>query len=367
MKIFLPDCVNEKSIYNDIIEELSLFYASSNKDDIPIISLVKTERIDASAITLLASIINIMCNFHKNSIYIEMVYRPRLLYFLNHIQFLGKLKSIKFIDYDNEYIGGFSDYIDKEYYEKNKFYIHYPVTEYLLYSREERKNYRDRLAEQLNYEVISQYMPIFNSYSLGDQVLDLVKISIRELISNAQCYSKSLCYVFCQCGIKVSNTIRKSIISIADIGVGLKKSLDCHKSDYFAYPLEYQQMFKSICLSISEYDRRVYEDLFVILECLYYSEINTYQMDQYDFGREVNLYILKGLIVNNNGIMRIHYKTTQVIFTYDQCKYCKKSILECIRCIIYFDKMNKNKTPIKRFKNSLVGVHINVEFYRGGQ
>lgn len=82
----LPERVNSFVLYNDVLKQINEYYLDGNKE-CPIISLKYTDMISSEALPILISIFQVLKIYHKRPIKLELIYKPKLLYFLEHSRF----------------------------------------------------------------------------------------------------------------------------------------------------------------------------------------------------------------------------------------------------------------------------------------
>lgn len=327
--------------YNETLKEIKKYYRSDDyKIDRqpPIISFEDVDYIDSSAITCVMVLGLYLKNFHNENIRLEFKYNPNLLKTLYDIKFFIISKELDIFSYDENLLGGFSD-IEHRKDHKMNFYEH--MNEYYQLSDESKKiKYKDTLFEYLRYNIIpNNYLQIikdknvFNEYEISD-VLNI----FSEIICNAILYSKSYSFT------NVHTNKYKTLISISDIGIGFEESLKQKK--FFDYPIYKKYKHNNYCDIIENL-----RDFIMIFESLNYSMNQDRQ----------NLWRLKNMIVKNGGTFRIHYNTTQVIFTHSRCQNCSKDSYECSICLLQDYNSNMQVSPIRLFDTKFPGVHIEVE------
>lgn len=350
MKIFLPTIISNFKLYNEIIPKLSEYYLKGESQN-PIISLINTEKINYESIPLLLGILDIIYNVQEEQVPLELVYRPKLLYCLDHALFFYYADiKLGYIKYSKELIGGFSDYVNEEYRGAHIMHVYYPKLDFFEYSENEQNNIRAQTYEVMRYHVI----PIDYGVVLSDieklwiNEMENYKTMLAELITNAILYSSSLCYTLFH-----SNRY-KSMLSICDVGKGFKNSLVKRRGSK-SYPVDKVEEFVTIKKKYSiKYAIYELEDFFDIMEILFYSELQN----------RINLFFLKKLVVNSGGVLRIHSGTTQVVFNTKKCEKCSKKIVDCIGCLLNRTSQAIKVSPVKCFESKLRGVQIEVEFSR---
>lgn len=350
MKIKLVDKLSSYQIYKTVLKQLSLYYSSEDRREVPIISFEDVNYIAPSAMPILMCMINIIYKYHdKTKIKIHCNYQPRLFYFLYHSNFVFYAKErLKFIDINDENIGGFGEYIDHAYIDRHKLHVYSPIANYYELSAVEQVRERGKIYEHLAYHIVPRdYGEVLRGTNmLGEKHVNECIMLISEIIANAQVYSKSLCYSY-----MMSNKF-STIIAVADIGVGLNESIRKKRENNLYTEEMYDRFYFQKNKIINQFKEIKLDDYMNIMEALYYSENQN----------RINLWYLKNMIVNNNGVLRIHTNSTQVIFTYNKCSNCKKSCLECLSCML--KDVGTPYEAVRIFESRLVGVHIEIEIKR---
>lgn len=354
MKYFLPKIISVNSIYNEILPYLSKEYLKITREEDVSFSLIYTERIDSNAIPLFMCILNILWNYHHRPVDLELIYNPRLLLFLDKIHFFRWGSQLDLISYDDELIGGFSDYTHKKNNNQHKILTYWPDTSYPILPAEEKQNVRDKLSEELKYEIYEYVKLVADVHNLSDEDFEILRTTTSEIILNAQLYSKSMCYVYVQSGIRIATDKKKILLSIADIGEGFKRSVAAQIRESRTYTLEDHNRFCNRAKEIGLTEKEN-KDYLAIMEALYYSQLQP---------RKINLFRLKNLLAKKHANLKIHNNSTQVIFTYGRCGSCKdRNIFNCMNCLISNkNQQDEQKLAVKKYLKPLVGVHIDVEF-----
>jgi len=327
--------------YNETLKEIREYYRSAkyriNKQP-PIISFENVEYIDSSVITCVIALGLYLKNYHNDNIVLEFKYNPNLLKTLYDVKFFIISKKLDIFCFDNNLLGGFSD-IEHRKDHKMHFYEH--MNEYYQISDDNQKiKYKDTLFEYLRYNIIpNNYLQIIKDKDVfnSNEVSDVLNI-FSEIICNAILYSKSYSFT------NIHTDKYKTLISISDIGIGFENSLKQKKS--FDYPI-YQKYKNNNYSDITEKLR----DFIMIFESLNYSMHQDRQ----------NLWKLKNLIVKNGGTFRIHYNTTQIVFTHSRCHNCLKDSYECSICLLQDYNTNLHVSPVRIFDTKFPGVHIEIE------
>lgn len=347
----MPAIVSINAIYNVILRDINNMYRGRNKDEQIIISLVDTIRIDSNALLIFVGLLNKLSNKCNKPIFLELLYKPKLLGFLDSVRFFEILSKLRIIEYDKELIGGFSSY---HFNEIHKIHFHSPIMEYEKKSEIEKLLIRDEQGKILRMHVQSKYINSIRKFRLSDQEKYIIEMAISEIILNAQIYSGSYCFEYLQTGIKFQNNKKGILFSVVDVGKGFKNSL-IEKLEIGQYCFADKSKFERAVDEIG-IDRKQFGDYLTIMEALYFSQIQP---------REVNLYNLKNELIYNHANFRIHFNTTQISFAYKTCYKCtSRDILNCLSCAYKntITQQNLSKRPIKIYPTALSGVHIEMEF-----
>ena len=219
----LPECINKETFHYKILPDLSEQYKHLKKGERTEVSLVQTGRIDSNTIPLFVGMLNLLQDKSCNPVYLELAYNPRFLAFLDAIGFFTELYRYGIIEYDQDYIGGFSDY---HYNRQNKILPYNPIKKYEDSSEKDRQEIRDVLAEKIRGDLFCT--PIFKRETTpihNDELWNVTLISVTELIVNAMVYSGSMSYTYIQSGISFSNSRKGYLLSIVDVGKGYYSSL----------------------------------------------------------------------------------------------------------------------------------------------
>ena len=290
------------------------------------------ESISTLTIPNLLALLDVLKGLNEE-VYLELEYNPRLLAFLYHIKFFYFVDILSLARYEKDYIGGFGEFIQKEYRKEHCLHVYKPNLSYYKYNDDDRDIIRTSLYQQLVTDVVpNDYGEVLSDRRLLDELEKKECIEIlSEVIANSILYSRSFTYAFLQ-----TDKFRTSI-GVSDSGIGFQKSLDLKKYN--------TQCFESLKLP------EIYNDFLGIMKALKYSQ---------DKERK-NLWRLKKIITNKGGVLRIHNRTTQVVFSGDKCGKCSKQCVEdCFNCML--DSSKNSKYPnLKIFEAGLSGVHIEIQ------
>lgn len=350
MKIYLPNKITNYKLYSDVIPQLTEYYRTGEKQN-PVISFVNTEKINYESIPLIMGILDIIYNVDEEKVPLELISRPQLLYCLYHALFFHYADyELGYIEYNRKVMGGFSNYVDKEYRNAHIMHIYEPKSNFFCYSEIEQENIRYQTYEVMRYHyILRDFGTVLNDIkTLWTDEMEHYKTLVAEIITNAILYSSSLCYAL------LYTDKYKTMFSVCDVGSGFNHSLEKRRESGL-YPIEKVKEFAHY-KNIYEEKYYIYklEDFFDIMEVLFYSEIQN----------KINLFFLKNLIVNSGGVLRIHSRDAQVIFNTKSCKGCRKGITDCMGCLLSRTSPELKYSPVKFFKSKLKGVQIEIEFSR---
>lgn len=340
----LPEIISKEAIFNQILPEITNQYKKLNDNESINISLVQTERINSNALPLFIGMLNLLQHKSGTSVFLELTYNPRLLAFLDTVGFFKKLSNYRIIEYDEDYVGGFSEY---SYNNENKILLNVPINDYENKSEQEKQEIRDCLADRIRGDLSCSY--IFKR--MDDRLWNVTLTTSVELIVNAIIHSGSLSYTYMQLGIAFSKDKKGYLLSVVDVGKGFYASLSEKITKGENYTQEERDYFYQYA---NENGINVMEELnfLSIMEALYYSEKRA---------READLFKLKNLLAISNANFRIHQKNKEVVFTYANCFECtNRSILCCVKCI--WGRRKLKAPSIRTYPVAMAGVHIEVEF-----
>lgn len=344
----LPEIIDKQSIYYKILPDLNKQYRSLKKGDETAVSLVQTKRINSNALPIFIGMLNLLQNKSGNPVYLELAYNPRFLAFLDSIGFFYKLSKFGIIMFDEEYLGGFSDYYGK----RNEIWTCVPEKYYEEKPEKEKQDIRDKLADVIRGDYSNSYIfkkdttPIKN-----DEQWYVTLTTATELLVNAIIYSGSMSYSYMQSGISFTNNKEGYLLSIVDVGRGFYTSLGEKIEKGKGYTQKQRNQFYQYAREIGiDWEREI--NFLSIMEALYYSQTQS---------RDMNLFKLKHLLAVSHANFRIHQKNREVVFTYDRCFQCmNRDILHCVECV--WRSRNLSRSPLKAYPVAMAGVHIEVEF-----
>lgn len=342
----LPEIINKDAIYYQILPDLTKQYRYLKKGEYTAVSFVQVKRINSNALPLFMGMLNLLQNKSDNPVYLELTYNPRFLAFLDTIGFFDELSEYGIIDYDKNYIGGFSDY---HYSKDNKILLHTPIKDYENYNEKEKQEIRDDLAQKMRGYL--SHSLIFKVIAQNDELWDVTLVTFTELIVNAIIHSGSISYTYMQSRIAFNKYKEGYLLSVVDVGKGFYASLTEKIENNEGYTQEDRNFFYRYAYKMG-IDITKELNFLSIMEALYYSQTKTRYMD---------LFNLKNLLAISNTNFRIHQKNKEIVFTSAKCFNCiDRDILCCVKCIW---KRRNNKNPsIRTYPVAMAGVHIEVEF-----
>jgi len=286
------------SFYSILLNQLSEYY-SKNKIK-PILSIEKLDWIEPSALPNLVCLGLYLKHHHKEMIEFRISYNPRLLHYLEHVGFfklIGKTSpanpdALEIFDYDDRYIGGFSSYNIKDIRKEHKIRSYLPEINYSkITDHKDKEVFRDKLLERLETYILPEhfYNIMQDKELTRENIYDTFE-RLAEPISNGILHSKSPTIVM----IQTSKYSTK--ISISDAGIGFENS-------YLEKKLKFD--FIDILKERKTYKVALH-DFYFIQQILFYSICKI---------REGLLDFIIDVILKNNGTVRIHYNSTQLIIT----------------------------------------------------
>lgn len=355
--------VTSFDVYNTILPNILNYLRSNPKKNKPItFSFEKIEYLDGKALPNIICIGLILKKYYSAPIELSLKYNPTLLCFLDNGRFFYLVgeNGLDIFRYDNDYIGGFNIYIEKEYRKCHKISVFKPELNFYSQSKENQDRIKRTTFTELNeYIVPSTFGEVLQDISSIDKSIEIIRngkselweykraviAAISEVLCNAILYSESSSFVYLQTTAYATN------ISISDIGIGFLESMKRKKQDFML-----RETYTNITKYKFDINSKELDDFFAIFECLKYSMLS---------GR-VNLWILVYLVVNNKGTFRIQNNHIQLVFTASRCSGCDKFKVEkCIDCMLAGFKVQKDISSLRFFEAGLAGVHIEIDFPKG--
>ncbi len=343
---YLQENQTSFEFYNTIIPDIATFYREINDKPIEI-SMEKVEYIDAPSLVNLLALGYNLSRHHGKPIHLHLAYKERLLYFLYHTKFFYLCKELNIFEYDEQYVGGFSDYMSKHKY-RDKHQIHfYPCKEgyYDIADENEQESVRAELYETMReYVIPNDFSDVINDIpSLTEYVYNEIIDVFVEICCNSVLYSEFGAFCFLQ-----TNKFGTKIV-VSDVGIGFQESFK-RKGKELIENRTFSEIEDKFNLKIN----KATQSLFEIFEVLEYSRIK----------RRKNLWELKSIVQKLNGDFKIHYNNIQVVFSHNRCgsnRNCHLEAKNCFECLLKDISKVKRISPIRNYKSGLSGVHIEID------
>ena len=338
--IVFDEKVSTYNFYNNILSRFLSIYKSKIAE-IPVLDMRKTKYISPAAVPVLMSFGDYLRKLYKQPIDLLISEESGLLNFMICSKFIIICKQLGIFNFDDDVINSWRY---KELRDLHK--ISYTNTKYSDADKiEDLIQRRDYINDCLYDRTKVIYEKVLSDTNqLPISVIDATLSSIAEIETNAIMYSKSYSFIY------VASDRYGTNISVADSGIGFERSFKNANRELFT--LE----------EFSNIDSRLYNYL-VIMNVLNYS-----YKKHIDEKRE-DLWTLRSNVVNNNGIFKIQYGNTQVIFSCNRCKNCvrndnKSDISACVKCLL--EKYSDDAySPIKIFNVGFQGVRVEITINRG--
>lgn len=350
----LPEIISKEAIYYQVLPDLNKKYRYLKANDHIAVSLTQTTRINSNALPIFIGVLSILKKASGYPVYLELTYNPKFLAFLDTIGFFSTLSKYGIIKYNEDYIGGFSNY---NYNKKNKILAYDPIEYYESKFKEKKQEIRDLLAEKIRGDLF--FSSLFNRETTpinSDELWNVTMIAATELIVNAMVHSGSRSYTYIQSGINFTKTRKGHLLSIVDAGKGFYKSLGEKIKNCDEYTQEQREEFyyhaRKIGIDISKEINYL-----SIMEALYFSQLQD---------RNINLFKLKNLLAISHANFRIHHYNREVVFSYEHCHNCtNRDALHCVECV--WRRKREQRSPLKNYPVAMAGVHLELEFIQEKQ
>lgn len=329
--------------YNFYYETLELFFNlyKYNKEEAPIFDMRKTSYISPAAVPVVLSFGDYLRKLYKKTVPLLLNEESDLLNFLICSRFLDIGKRLEIFDYNKDYLNKWSYKKIRDLHKVSFTNVRYSDADEISDFIQRRNYIYDCLYDRSKaiYERI-----LSDTNQLPENIIDATLGSIAEIETNAIIHSKSYSFTY------VASDKYGTIISIADSGIGFAKSLEQKKQNM-------------IFLNKHSSWHSKFHNFLIIMDTLNYSYEKHLSDDRED------LWTLRTNVVNNNGVFKIQYANTQVIFSYSRCKNCiknndKTDISACLNCL-YESYDNDSYSPIKISNIAYQGVRIEVSINRG--
>jgi len=343
--IYFGNKITSFTFYNDFLKDLYNYYKEKGSKIQPIVSLEYTEFIDANTLPNLIGFGLMLRNFHKQPIKLLLNYNPKLIYFLYKSRFftiVGKYSGLNIFDFDDRFIGGFDLLEKKRHLDEHIVHRYKPSKQYYeLDDENEQLEFRKQIIRILRDEHLPKdFLPVLKFLNrIEEYEMEYFLDVLSEIISNSILYSLSESFA------TVHANKYKTLISIADIGIGFREAFGKKKN--------YDYSFSKSLKSELKYSEEL-NDFIFLFEVFHYSKNN----DRF------NLWRLKETVVNKLGVFRIHFNTTQLVFS-KKCSLCEKSndLIKCAKCFLKNYNSETILSPLRIFNYDYQGVHVEIELY----
>lgn len=363
--------------YNYLLPQLKSHYLKTKEP--PVISFENLKRINPLVLPNILGLGYYLSRYHSEPIELKLTYEPKLLYYLCETNFfkicgsrINSSRGLDIFEFDERYLGGFGQIIENDQREEHKLHYYYPVNS-------EKNSYEldshDEVLEDLLLILPNQFNTVLLD-AVEDDEIDNVIESIAEPISNGMIHSESITWAIAQ---TTSGRNSKTVLSVADVGIGFEKSLQKNSiAPIILNESKKLNLYKSYL-----------HDFFLIMESLYYSITKK---------RAGLIDLILNVADKKKGTVRIHYNSTQVLFTpriinnnrklikyredilgiykYSQneeidyigkeiiLSEARKEIMGLSQFLLYLLRNDKNYSPIRLFQVKFKGVHVELEIPR---
>ena len=271
--------------------------------------------------------------------------------------------GLDIFEFEEGFLGGFSSYIEKE--QRKEHQVHYYLP---LNNKSDDLYSHDTLIENLSLFTLRNHFEEVLKDTIPDEYIDESIESIAEPISNGILHSESITWAISQ---TTPGEYSKTTLSICDIGIGFEESLR---------KKEIEPKIVNRAKKNGLYKKSL-NDFYFIMEAIFFSMVKN----------------RRGLIdfifnVASNGTVRIHYQSTQIIFTpriilkstdlykcrqevfneFDNVKTISDSteenvvekMFELIKILLDLRTNDKRFSPIRIYDVIFKGVHVEFEIER---
>lgn len=332
------------STYGFYIKVVKKFYEiyMSEKEHAPILDFRNTKYILPAAVPVILSFGDYLHRFYREKILIMYTKGSELHNFFIASKFYEISKKLEIFEWDDDTL---SEWAYKELRELHK--ISYTNTRYSDVEKvEDLIQKRDFIYDCLLDKSKVVYEKILSDTNqLPDNVIWATINAIAEIETNAIMYSNSHSFTY------VASDRYGTNISVADSGIGFEKSFIAA-----GRKLKMVEKFQGV--------EQKFQNYLIIMSALNYS------FEKHIEDKREDLWTLRTNIINNNGTFKIQYENTQVIFSCNRCRGCRKTegekdISMCVQCLM--DKYSMDTySPIKIFNIGFQGVRIEITINREG-
>lgn len=310
------------------------------KEDAPILDFRKTQYILPAAVPVVLSFGDYLSRLYGKRICILYTKGSELHNFFISSKFYEISKKLNIFEWDDDILYEWKYKKLRELHKISYTNTRYPNVEKIEDLTRKRDFIYDCLLDKskIVYEKI-----LSDTNQLPNDVIWATINAIAEIETNAIMYSNSHSFTY------VASDRYGTNISVADSGIGFEKSF-------------YEKRRELKILDKFQEVEKKYYNFLIIMSALNYS------FEKHVEDKRADLWTLRTDIINNNGIFKIQYENTQVIFSGNRCKGCKRNegendISMCVNCL-----MNKYSrdiySPIKIFNIGFQGVRIEITINR---
>lgn len=333
--ITFDEKISTYSFYTNVIGRFYEIYKSGEKS-IPILDFRNTKYIFPTAAPLLLSFGDYLRRLYKKSVPILYEKRSEVHNFFIFSKFYEISNKLEIFDWGEDVL---NEWNYKELRDLHK--ISYTYTSYSDADKiKEPMQRRDFIFDCLLDKSKVVYENILkDSNQLPEDIVSATIHAIAEIETNAIMYSGSYSFTF------VASNRYGTSISVADSGIGFERSF-----------LTKERKMKM--LEKFQYVGGKFHNYLVIMSALNYS------FEKHLEDKRADLWTLRTNVINNNGTFKIQYENTQVIFSCNRCRGCRKNkdradISTCVQCLL--DKYSMDAySPIKIFNIGFQGVRIEI-------
>lgn len=339
--IVFDEKVSTYSFYTKVLRKFYDIYISE-KEQAPILDFCNTKYILPAAVPVLLAFGDYLNRLYKRNIKIVYIKGSELHNFFISSNFYEISKKLNIFEWDEDTL---SEWEYKELRDLHK--ISYTNTKYSDADKiEDLMQKRNFIYDCLLDRTKVVYEKILSDTNqLPENVIWATVNAIAEIETNAIMYSASHSFTYMASDRYGTN------ISVADSGIGFRKSF----SDA-GRQLKMLEKFQDV--------EKKFQNYLIIMSVLNYS------FEKHIEDKREDLWTLRTNIINNNGTFKIQYENTQVIFSCNRCRGCRKNegkrdISMCVQCLM--DKYSIDTySPIKIFNIGFQGVRIEITINREG-
>lgn len=339
--ITFEETISTYTIYTNTTKQ---FYQiiSADENAVPVLDLRNTKYIVSSAVPVLLSFGDYLSRLRQRPIPIVISFGSDLHSFIMHSKFYEISSNLGIFQWEDGIENGYYSNGYREFHKISYTGLRYTDAEEISDLSLRRNYIFDCLLDRS--KVIYRNV-LTDTNRLPENVVYSTMKSIAEIETNAIMYSGSHSFTY------LASDRYGTKLSVADSGQGFEKSFlqDNKRLDYLEEKL---------------YDTKKFKNYLVIMSVLNYS----YKKHMRD--ERENLWTLKRDIAEQgDGIFKIQYDNTQVIFSSNRCKYCtnyldNEGLRECTRCLMD-DYSDSQYSPIKISSIGFQGVRVEAIIDRG--